>query len=145
MWDIAENGDATTAYGTNRLRRGWVASAHAVGSRIGHLLAPTLFMLFFIHVSYGAGSVQLLSQLEYIKTVLSQVGPALSAVLFVVAGIFYAIGQMLPPDKKANFHTTAINIIIGAIVVGILSVASTSLAAASTHLLSNFTAANAAV
>jgi hypothetical protein len=44
---------------------------------------------------------------------------------------------MLPPDKKAQFHTTAVNIIIGAVVVGALSVASTSLVTASTHLLSN--------
>jgi hypothetical protein len=68
-----------------------------------------------------------------------KVGPALSAMLFVVAGIFYAVGQMLPPDKRANFHTTAIYIIIGAVVVGVLSFASSSLAVASTHLLSNVT------
>jgi hypothetical protein len=74
-----------------------------------------------------------------------QVGPALSAVLFVVAGIFYAIGQMLPPEKKANFHTAAVNIIIGAIVVGVLSVASTSLAVASTHLIGNLTAINTTI
>jgi hypothetical protein len=112
------------------------------GRNIGHLLTPTLLLVLLLHVSYGAGSIQLLSQLNYIKVILSQVGPALSGVLFVIAGIFYAVGQMLPPDKKANFHTTAINIIIGAVVVGILSVASTSLAVASTHLLSNFTSAN---
>ena len=80
-----------------------------------------------------------MAQISFIKDVLSQAGPALSATLFVVAGIFYAIGQILPPEKKANFHTTAINIIIGAIVVGVLSVASNGLATASTHLLSNVT------
>jgi hypothetical protein len=110
-----------------------------VKGRVGHLLVPLTLLTIFMRLSYGAGSTPLLSQLDYIKVVLTQVGPALSAVLFVVAGIFYAIGQMLPPDKKANFHTTAVNIIIGAVVVGVLSVASTSLAVASTHLLGNVT------
>ncbi|MEM0149293.1 MAG: hypothetical protein QXW10_00130 [Candidatus Micrarchaeaceae archaeon] len=89
-----------------------------------------------------AGSTQILVTINSLKDTLAQVGPALSAVLFIIAGIFYAVGQMLPPDKKANFHTAAINIIIGAVVVGVLSVASTSLALASTHLLSNFTNAS---
>lgn len=100
---------------------------------------PLMFLVFLSNAHAAAG-VGILPELDSIKLTLSQVGPALSAILFVVAGIFYAIGQMLPPDKKANFHTTAVNVIIGAIVVGILSVASTSLAAASTHLLGNVTA-----
>ncbi|EQD40656.1 membrane protein [mine drainage metagenome] len=100
-------------------------------------------MLFVGNASYAAGSSSgIISEIGYIKALLSQVGPALSATLFVVAGIFYAIGQMLPPDKKANFHTTSINIIIGAIVVAVLSVASTALASASSHLLTNMTIAN---
>jgi hypothetical protein len=61
----------------------------------------------------------------------------LSALLFVIAGIFYALGQLLPPDKRASFHTASINIIIGAIVVAVLAVASNGLALASTQLLSN--------
>jgi hypothetical protein len=77
--------------------------------------------------------------IDQVRLVLMQVGPALSAMLFVVAGIIYALGQILPPDKKAQFHTTAVNIIIGAIVVGALSFASSSLASASTHILNNFT------
>lgn len=80
-----------------------------------------------------------ISTLSFVQQLLMQIGPILSAVLFVIAGIFYAVGQLLPPDKKANFHTTAINIIIGAIVVAILSVASNSLAIAASHLVSNLT------
>jgi hypothetical protein len=99
-----------------------------------------LTMLFAGYANAAGPGVQLVSELNYIKSVLSEIGPILSGVLFVVAGIFYAVGQILPPDKRANFHTTAINIIIGAIVVGVLSVASTSLANTSTHLLSNMTA-----
>ncbi|MCL5117202.1 MAG: hypothetical protein M1124_00015 [Candidatus Marsarchaeota archaeon] len=107
------------------------------------LLKYTLFPILVVFLSIGsahaAAQFTILGQLSYIKFVLNQVGPALSAILFIIAGIFYAIGQLMPPDKKANFHTTAINIIIGAVVVAVLSVASTSFANASTHLLSNFT------
>ncbi len=103
-----------------------------------YILLPLVAALTASRFSY-AGSAQIITTIEGIKALLVQIGPALSAVLFVIAGIFYAVGQMLPPDKKANFHTAAINIIIGAIVVGALSVASTSLALASSHLLTNFT------
>ena len=104
-----------------------------------NLSQPALIGAFFTAVPFGPAVLTVLSELQYIRGVLYQVGPALSAVLFIIAGIFYAVGQMLPPDKRANFHTTAINIIIGAIIVAVLSFTSTSLAIASTHLLSNFT------
>jgi len=78
--------------------------------------------------------------LNSLQQILAQIGPVLSAVLFIVAGVFYAVGQMLPPDKKANFHTTSVNIIIGAIMVAVLSVASSGFAIASTHLLTNMSA-----
>lgn len=105
------------------------------------ILIPVFILsALFVRVSTAApASLDIMTQISYIKDLLSQAGPALSAVLFVIAGIFYAVGQILPPDKKANFHTTAINIMIGAVVVGVLSVASTGLATASTHLLSNVT------
>ncbi len=104
------------------------------------LLLPVMFLMSGLAFGAGAsGNSSLVSELSNIQATLMQVGPALSAVLFVLAGIFYAIGQMLPPEKKASFHTAAVNIIIGAIVVGVLSVASTSLAIASTHLLGNLT------
>lgn len=107
---------------------------------IRYVIAPILGIIILSRVSIAANaSTPIVSQLNNIQLILAHVGPSLSAVLFVLAGIFYAIGQMLPPDKKANFHTAAVNIIIGAIVVGVLSVASTSLAIASTHLLGNVT------
>jgi len=105
-----------------------------------YLLIPSILMSRFL-IAYvnSATTLTIISELSFVKDILSQIGPMLSALLFILAGIFYAIGQMLPPDKRANFHTTATNIIIGAIVVGALSVASNSLATASTHLLSNIT------
>jgi len=113
---------------------------HAV-PMLKYLLLLVLGLTTYARLNYAA-SAQLLMDLNQVKTVLSQLGPALSAMLFIVAGIFYAIGQMLPPDKKAHFQAAAINIIIGAVVVGALSFASSSLALSSTHILTNFTAVN---
>lgn len=118
-----------------------IFEAHRALRLSKYVTVPLFILLMLSKDIYGAS--QLVTELDNIKLILIQIGPALSAVLFVLAGIFYAIGQMLPPDKKANFHTAAINIIIGAVVVGALSVASTSLAIASTQLLSNFTTTNA--
>jgi hypothetical protein len=115
-----------------------------VGRIAKYVTAPTLAILLASRLVEAAGS-PIIAELSNIQLILTQVGPALSAVLFIVAGIFYALGQMLPPEKKANFHTAAVNIIIGAIVVGVLSVASTSLALASTHLLVNSTSVNSTI
>jgi uncharacterized membrane protein len=117
-----------------------ILEAHRLLRFAKYVTVPFFLLMLLSKSAYAAS--QLVTELDSIKLVLIQIGPALSAVLFVLAGIFYAVGQMLPPDKKANFHTAAINIIIGAVVVGALSVASTSLAIASTQLLSNFTAVN---
>jgi hypothetical protein len=84
-------------------------------------------------------NLDILSTLSYVQALLMKVGPLLSAVLFVTAGIFYAIGQFFPSYKRASLHGMSIDMIIGAIVVAALSVASTGLAAASTNLLSNIT------
>ena len=92
--------------------------------------------------AYGASglvSLQITTQVTSIGSLLTQVAYGIAAALFVLAGIFYAIGQMLPPDKKAAYHTTAVNIIIGAIVMAALSFAATGFATASTHLLVNST------
>jgi len=95
--------------------------------------------IIFIPNSYGATTnLGLINQLTYVKSLLSQIGPILSAILFILAGIFYALGQLMTPDKKAIFHSTAINLIMGAVIVAILSFTSTALATASTHLL-NYT------
>ncbi|MEM0124424.1 MAG: hypothetical protein QXF41_02695 [Candidatus Micrarchaeaceae archaeon] len=98
---------------------------------------PKLLILISAAALRTANAEGLMTTLSYVQQLLMHIGPMLSAVLFIVAGIFYAVGQLLPPDKRANFHTTSINIIIGAVVVAVLSVASSGLAVASTHLLSN--------
>ena len=101
---------------------------------------------FFATAKYtyaSAFTFDIIGTLSYIQTLLMHAGPLLSALLFIIAGIFYAIGQLFPSYQRASFHTTAIDIIIGAIIVAVLSVASNGFALASTHLLSNMTAINA--
>ena len=103
-----------------------------------------LFILYvgFLRQAYAAPalvSMDIISTLNSIQGVLMHVGPILSAVLFVVAGIFYSIGQLFPSSKRASLHSASIDIIIGAIIVAVLSVASTGLAVASTGLLENVT------
>ncbi|MDE1828429.1 MAG: hypothetical protein KGH65_04685 [Candidatus Micrarchaeota archaeon] len=101
-------------------------------------LIPILALLAFGNANaQSLFAFDIVGTLNSLQQILAQIGPVLSAVLFIVAGVFYAVGQMLPPDKKANFHTTSVNIIIGAIMVAVLSVASSGFAIASTHLLTN--------
>ncbi len=91
------------------------------------------------YVSAEYFSLDLLNTIQNVQLLLMKIGPIFSAMLFVLGGIFYALGQLFPSYKRASMHTMAIDIIIGAIVVAVLSVASTNLAIASTHILSNFT------
>ncbi len=98
------------------------------------LLAASIFL----KPAGGAMYVfDIIGTLSAIQNTLMHIGPMISAVLFILAGIFYSLGQLFPPSRKAKMHSTAIDIIVGAIVIAVLSVASTSLAVASTHLLSN--------
>ncbi|MGC8710007.1 MAG: hypothetical protein ACP5RF_00095 [Candidatus Micrarchaeia archaeon] len=99
---------------------------------------PLLMIIGFgTSVKAATFTFDIIGTLNYVQQLLMHLGPMLSAVLFVIAGVFYAVGQLLPPDKRANFHTASINIIIGAIVVAVLAVTSNSLALASTQLLTN--------
>ena len=107
---------------------------------------PFLGIITFLSAAKQSGattfSFDIIGTLTYIQTLLMHIGPLLSALLFIIAGIFYAIGQLFPSYQRASFHTTAIDIIIGAIIVAVLSVASNGFALASTHLLTNITISN---
>ncbi len=99
-----------------------------------------LTALLFAGHAYATGfSLDIISTLTYVQNLLAHLGPMLSAVLFIVAGMFYAIGQLLPSTKRAAFHTTTVDILMGAIIVAVLSVASNGFALASTQLLTNVT------
>ena len=108
------------------------------------LIAACIAILSITKITYSASTLtfDIISTLNYIQVLLMHIGPLLSAVLFVIAGIFYAIGQFFPSYQRAAFHTTAGDMVIGAIIVAVLSVASTSLALASAHLLANTTISN---
>ena len=91
-------------------------------------------------VSAHPVALDIISTLSGVQVLMMHIGPLLSAILFTLSGILYAVGQLFPSHQKANFHTIASDMIMGAIVVGVLSVAANGLAIASTHLLSNSTA-----
>ncbi len=108
---------------------------------------PLLMALLLVKSAYSYSgtathfsALDIVTTLTSIQAVLARIGPLLSAVLFIVAGIFYALGQLFPPQKRATFQSTAFDIIIGAIIIAAISIASNGLAAASTNLLSNVTA-----
>ncbi len=97
-------------------------------------------LLFFQRAgAQGYAPLDIISTLNYVQGLLTHIGPILSAILFIIAGIFYAIGQLFPSHQRASFHTTSGDLIMGAIIVAVLSVAANSFALASTHLLSNIT------
>jgi len=87
-------------------------------------------------------NLDIISTLNYIQNLLTYIGPILSAILFIIAGILYALGQLFPSHQRATFHTTASDMIIGAIIVAVLSVTANSFAIGSTHLLLNETISN---
>ncbi len=103
------------------------------------LIAGVFIGIFARVDSAQAFGFDIVGTLNLIQQLLMQIGPILSAVLFITAGIFYALGQLFPSYKRATLHSMAIDLIIGAIMVAVLSVASTGLAVASSHLLSNST------
>ncbi len=103
------------------------------------LLAILVFGLFERAASATAISLDIVGTLTSVQGILMRVGPVLSAVLFIVAGIFYALGQLFPSYKRASLHTMALDMIVGAVIVAVLSVTANSFALASTNLLSNFT------
>jgi hypothetical protein len=68
------------------------------------------------------------SFLQDIRDSLKEIGPMLSSIMFAIAGIVYALAQLMPYYDKAKLQATAINLIIGAVVVGVLTLASSNLA-----------------
>ncbi|MGC9156913.1 MAG: hypothetical protein ACP5GD_01860 [Candidatus Micrarchaeia archaeon] len=91
------------------------------------------------YLGLGLYLLDIVATLQSIQNLLAHIGPLLSAILFTIAGIFFAIAQLFPAYKRASMHSTAADILVGAIIVGVLSLASNGLAVASTHLLINNT------
>lgn len=104
--------------------------------------AVALPKLAYAHSFVAAFDI--ISTLTYIQDILTHIGPIISAIMFIIAGILYALGQLFPSHQRASFHTTAGDMIMGAVIVAVLSVAANSFALASSHLLSNTTATSLA-
>ena len=106
-------------------------------------ICAATILLFRLVNAQSVSPLDIMSTLTYIQDLLTRIGPILSAILFIIAGLLYAIGQLFPAHQRASFHTTAGDMIMGAVVVAVLSVTANSFALASTHLLTNATSANA--
>lgn len=105
------------------------------------VISACISAVILAHAVYAQPfALDIISTLSGVQALMMHIGPLLSAILFTLAGLLYAIGQLFPSHQRANFHTIASDMIMGAIVVGVLSVAANGFAIASTHLLSNTTA-----
>ena len=83
-------------------------------------------------VTIGGGTVSFLRSLQ---TTLQEIGPILSAILFVVAGIIYAFGQLQPAEGRGRYQSWAMGLVVGGFVVGALSFAAPALAGIAGGLL----------
>ena len=113
-----------------------------MGMKAALIICTTALVLPKIAYAQSFAALDIISTLNYIQGLLARIGPILSAILFIIAGLLYAIGQLFPSHQRGSFHTTAGDMIIGAIILAVLSMTANSFALASTHLLSNVTASN---
>lgn len=80
----------------------------------------------------GRGTVAFLYNL---KDTLTAIGPALSAILFVLAGIIYAFGQLQPADARGKYQSWSMGLIVGGFVVGALALGADTLTNIAANLL----------
>ncbi len=113
-----------------------------LNKKIALMICTSAILITRIANAQSFVGLDIISTLNYIQNLLTRIGPILSAILFIVAGLLYAIGQLFPSHQRASFHTTAGDMVMGAVVVAVLSVAANGFALASTHLLSNVTMSN---
>ena len=103
------------------------------------LFACAAAVLLMKGASAQGATLDIISTLTGVQGILMHIGPLLSAILFTIAGLLYAVGQLFPSHQRASFHTISSDMIMGAVVAAVLSVAANGFALASTHLLSNVT------
>ncbi len=60
-----------------------------------------------------------------IAAFLTNIAPVISLILFLLGGIVYGLAQTQPPEIRGKWQTTAISMIIGAIIVGAIAGAAT--------------------
>lgn len=98
------------------------------------LLAPVALAQSAVSgATIGKGTVTFLRSLQQ---TLTEIGPILSAIMFIVAGIIYAFGQLQPAEARGKYQAWAMGLIVGGFVVGALSIAAPALAGIAGGLLS---------
>ncbi|MDD5022857.1 MAG: hypothetical protein PHU63_01685 [Candidatus ainarchaeum sp.] len=60
------------------------------------------------------------SLLTSISLSLMNIGPTLSLILILLAGIMYALAQAQPPEQRGKWVTWATNLLIGGIVLAVI-------------------------
>lgn len=89
------------------------------------LIAPVMAQGTGGNVTVGRGAVDFLTSM---KGTLTEIGPILSAIMFVIAGIIYAFGQLQPAESRGRYQAWAMGLIVGGFVVGALSLGADLLA-----------------
>ena len=55
--------------------------------------------------------------LTSISDLLTTIGPTISLIMLLLAGIVYAFAQMQPPESRGKWITTAMGLFVGGIIV----------------------------
>ena len=53
-----------------------------------------------------------------IGSFLQSIAPTVSIILIILGGLTYGLAQMQPPESRGKWQTTAINLVIGGIIIG---------------------------
>ncbi len=53
-----------------------------------------------------------------IGSFLQGIAPTVSIILIILGGLTYGLAQMQPPESRGKWQTTAINLVIGGIIIG---------------------------
>ena len=53
-----------------------------------------------------------------IGSFLQSSAPTVSIILIILGGLTYGLAQMRPPESRGKWQTTAINLVIGGIIIG---------------------------
>lgn len=106
--------------------------------RLEHIF-KILIAVLLVTGNAGIAKASLPSVLSDTKNSIIEIGPLLGSILFATAGIIYALAQFMPFDKKAKMITVAVNLVIGAVVVIVLTIGSDSLTSFAKQIVMNAT------
>lgn len=67
-----------------------------------------------------AGDIYLINVLRDWKTILSEVGVIIAAILVTLGAIVYGISQMQPAEVRGKWESTAISMVLGGIIIAVI-------------------------